>query len=1088
MFKCQIQLAQKSRFVDEVVHTMVDVEKFKESHSISLECVDEQPPYLFHYNLFAVDKHIVEALAILARDKFQKLATKEICKYLLRIERTEQMTEIISFLQLIVGEMDNLEETELLNSLSKLYAVVPDFVNVITQSANLRFKDLDEETYDFLHWMLEIRWYELYISFELQQRGMATEKHEMTFQSILCSLIRLALLKFSLVKQNELHITDQFYCDCVRNLWMGIISLSASGSQPLDFWENLYKALKVIQNEKEETRRCGLSSANDFLFVTWLISGIASLSEYSLLNKETFEELPVVKIDANYTMIESITKDIAEGKKSEEQLRTFLLLVKPIYCRWWTIKHDFLFSLWQFFGKRFNSPFQLPAETFHRLEIPMPASLIEQGRTQASQQTFTALDPQTSSFKMFLSMIAYMVRHYTADNKKNKVQILFNRTALSFPFSKFDTLTGQGIYNFSLLVFTLLGSTHYKEDFHRLSKVFQQIKLVLPVTANIDETIQRITAICTANIALLVRLSQQSFDKGPHLKYFIAEFDKAWLKYGDRLQPALSALAKGMCALFDTAISSGKLAEGDEKFFGAWLVKFLRGCSEEDRDQLFNTFNRLLSCFYTKELFRMDYDTFLEPLYQIVLPFVKEIFVEIEKPCPIVVELAANFTLLCTGQQFAGPFISLFSYFADNAKANPVLRLRYTQLIVNSDRVDEIEARLIIRCWAKLCIVCTSEEMREFSEYIFGMKEFQSICEIPTYDLEIEGDGPIGLFFKYVGKKYQEYEGKNSNAQLDMRTKMHGIFQHFDKWMPQPNRLDLKKIIAVLALAFKECAPVFYIHSNSACLFHVAFNSYCLPLPVRTNRQVSPDLISAMGKTWFRIIDALGRMDYARDPCISDYASNMMIKWAPQFLKFKERNDTVRPYVLFISSKNEQFITFVIGRYLHVYVELNNGVPKDNAEAGLKMLLYTLDALVKIKDSEKVAFFIRLTASAIMRHASVAYKTHPSKTVANEIVLTMLEYAEKGFSNIVKMELEHSFKAYTKNHAALESINYFEFMCKLAERNPEIIQCVVPTIIEQVVTTERLLGFEDSALRKMLHKLESVVQVSLSKQNRYRQF
>lgn len=259
--------------------------------------------------------------------------------------------------------------------------------------------------------------------------------------------------------------------------------------------------------------------------------------------------------------------------------------------------------------------------------------------------------------------------------------------------------------------------------------------------------------------------------------------------------------------------------------------------------------------------------------------------------------------------------MAMFTYFVDNVSAHINLRLHYIKLIVKSDRVGEIDEKLLVRSWLKFALLNGRDQLRDLSQAVNRMKEFWSLCEIPEYDLCDGDEEPIGLFFKFVGKKYRDFEGKDNRAQYDMTIKLHALFQHFDKWITNPNAAILRRVMTVLALALKECGPAIYIKSNPTCLYHVAFHQYFLPITVLTDRNVSKDVIMAMGKVWHRIMDAMGQMNYASDPVISDHAANMIVKWAPQFYKFKDKNDAARPFVTFFSSHNEPFITFAFNRY-----------------------------------------------------------------------------------------------------------------------------------------------------------------------------
>ncbi|XP_065074333.1 protein MMS22-like [Ochlerotatus camptorhynchus] len=1093
MFNCKQSFVEISRFVGDDVRQLVDVDRFQQNYSVPMSSVEDSPVQLFGIEFYYMDEELLQQLVRSARDTIGKLAVDEVRRDLGDSECGRKRSDVNMLFRVILGQIVEFNEKELLDAIFTLQDSLPDFIGVVEDAGMVMIKELSLVSYEFLHAVLDWRWLGLLLNFEMQKVGMALPEYEGLYLDVLVSLVRLALLKYNKIGKDELPTENQFYCPCTRKMWIAMMTLSESESNKLDFWNCLQKALETVQLEKQEVSRkqnkmhgLALTKANDFLFQTWMMSGIASLYQYHMLDNVSLKETPVIRISADYTILDRAIKEVIQGEKSEEQLRAFLLLLKPIYCQWWPIKHDFLVTLWDYFNKRLNSPFQLPSEALSKLACinRSPTGFIEQANYRASQEAFNALDSKISSYKCYLTLIAFMLRHYSESNQKTKVQILFNRTILKMAPVKLDSMTEQGIYNFSLLMLTMMEATPYQDDYLRLSKQLLQFKLdQLSPSAILDSTIRRITTIVLVNMALIIAFNQRGYDKANHLQQFLESLDEACRKYGDRLQPSLHVLAEGMCVVYGRAISKGEFEKGEEKFVGAWLGKYLNRCSEGERDAVLDIFARLFDCFRSKQLCRVDNNSDdLQPLYEVVLPYVKDAFNQPTNPCLLIADLAAHFTLFSTGQSYATPFMAMFTYFVDNVGADINLRLHYIKLIVKSDRIGEIEEKLLVRSWLKFALLNGREQLRDLSQAVNRMKEFRSLCEIPEYDLCDGDEEPIGLFFKFVGKKYREFEGKDNRAQYDITIKLHALFQHFDKWITNPSVVILRRVMTVLALALKECGSAIYIKSNPTCLYHVAFNQYFLPITVLTDRNVSNDVILAMGKVWHRIMDAVGQMNYTSDPVISDHVTNMMVKWAPQFSKFKDKNDAARPFVTFFSSHNEPFITFAFNRYLFAYVELQGALPKANAESGMKMLLYLLGCLQSTQDNGKIALFIRLNASTIMDHAMICHDSFPSKVIASELVFNMLDCTHNN-SNLIKLELKNCLSSFTKKNLPMETGSYFRFMYNLADRNPEFIKSIISTIRSELTETERLRGGgEDKHLRRLLLQLEGAVEASFAKQ------
>ncbi|XP_058463304.1 uncharacterized protein LOC131437763 isoform X2 [Malaya genurostris] len=882
-----------------------------------------------------------------------------------------------------------------------------------------------------------------------------------------------------------LYVIPAIARESCSKIWIGLMAFSANKGIDVDFWNCLQKALEKIEIEVQDTgkrsMRAVLAGANDCLFQTWLMNGIISLYQFKIMDPNSLMESPVITLDADLMLLNRASKNAVSGEKSEEQMRIFLLLLKPIYTEWLSIRHDYLVLLWEYFSKRLSSPFQLASESLSNLACVNRTlnGFMEQARNRAGVESFKKLNVKDSSFKCYLSLIGYVLRQYSDTGQKTKVLILFNRTILKITPQKLETMNEQSIYNFSLLMFTMIEATSFQDDYSRLSKQLLHFKLdQLTPTSTVESSVQRITIITLVNMALILIFNERDYDKTNHLHQFLDSLEKARQKFGERLQPTLQVLAEGMCAALGRAISKRCFEEADSAFFGDWLEKYLKGCSECEREGVLETICGIFDCLRQNSKNSM---IILQPLYTIVLPFIKDIFSNDTGNSRFVAELSAHFTNYSTGQPYAPPFLALFSFFTDNPTANIHLRLQYIKLMVNSDRLNEIDEKLIIRSWLKFALLYSHEQLGDLSRVVCRMREFNALCEIPEYDLCNGDEEPIGLFFKSVGKKYKQYEGKDSRAQYELTIKVHALFQHFDKWILNPGVVVLRRIMTILALALKECGAVIYIKSNSTCLYHVAFNQYFLPISVLTDRNVPNDAILSMGKVWSRIMDAMGLMNYTTDPVISDHVTNMMVKWAPQFLKFKDKNDAARPFVNFFSSQNESLVTFAFNRYLYAYVELQGTTPKAGSEHGMKILLYLLDTLCSSQDNSKIALFIRLAASSILDHAMLANEAFPSKTVANELVQKLLQCTRNN-SNLIKMELKLCLSTFTKKNLSMESAIYFRFLYKLADREPEFIKSTISTIQMELTETERLRGGgEDKHLRRLLMQLEGAVEASLKK-------
>ncbi|EDS34817.1 conserved hypothetical protein [Culex quinquefasciatus] len=1090
MFDCNNRPAELSSFVGPDVRQLVDVDRYRAIYAESSASPEDEdrPAVLFGLEFYYLDDKMLQRLALEARTTMCHLGNSNVWQELGNTQGWWMGVQVGRFLRVLIGSCGEdalYKEEELLEVISVVTNSLPAIGKLAEGFSGISVKRIDSVSYGSFHVALEWRWYALLLTYEVHKRISGKVDFEAAYRDLLEGLVGLASIKYNdRTIQNELTEEMQFYCPCVKNIWIGMLVLATSSG--VDFWANLQIALEKILNEVH-AKSWKRTKANSLLFQAWLVHGIASLYQYRLLDETTFKETPIITLPPDYTILDRALKEVTLGALPEDNLRTFLLLLKPIYTKWWPIKYDLVITLWEYFSKRLNSPFQLPQEPPINLACVSrsPKGIIDQAAQHSTQQAFDSLSTHTSSFKSYITLMAFMLRHLSTSSQKTKVQILFNRTILRFAPPKLTSLTEQAIYNYTLLTLAMVQATPYQDDYPRLSKQMLHFNLdQLTPNSDVEVAIRRITVLVLANMALTILFTERAFDKTSHLRQVLEGLGRAYRKFGDRLQTVAPIVAEAMGTVYERACARGEFEKGDEQFLagGDWLERYLKSCPEGEMEGVMTVFSRTLNLLRRRSttLFRPElHADFVEPLNSFVLPRIKEFFAkDTTIAMPIVAEMAVQFTL-CAPDPVA--LMELVSFFAEHSTAGLELRLQYIKALVGSDRMKEVDERVIVRIWLKLAIQNGGEQLVELSRVVCGLGVFQEICSIAEVDLCEGKDDLMGLFFKALGDKYNE---KDSRGQLEMSLKVNALFNQFDAWFPSPTTGLLIRIISMLVVAIKECGQVIYKRGNSACLLHLAFSKFFLPSSVLTNRNVPNDLVLAMGKVWHRIMDVLGQMSYLEDPVIGDYAAKMMPKWAPQFLKFKTNADAVKPFLVFFTSRNEAFVKFALNKYLAYYVELNGAAPKLQAEIGLKLLTFLLEALNNAQDNGKIAMFIGIVAPATLEHALLVHDQSLSKPVANELTSLMLTSTQNG-SNLIKMELKSALASFTKKHLRINTSNYFRFMYKLADQRPEFIESLISTIRLELTETERLRGNgEDQHLRRMLSQLQGAVEASFNKVNK----
>lgn len=592
MFDCKNRPAERSSFVGPDVRQLVEVDRYRVSYAESSASPEDEdrPAVLCGLEFYYLDDEMLQLLALEARTSMCHLGDANVWQELGNTESWRLGAEVGRFFRVLIGSCGEdalYKEEELQEVISVVTNSLPEIGRLAEGFSEISVKRIDPVSYGYFHVALEWRWYALLLMHEVHKRVSGKVDFDAAYRDLLEGLVRLAFVKFNdRTTQNELTEELQFYCPCVKNVWIGMLALSTSSG--VDFWTSLQNALEKILNEMQ-AKSLTRTKANSLLFQVWLVHGIASLYQYRLLDEATFKDTPILTLLPDYTILDRALKEVTLGALSEDNLRTFLLLLKPIYTKWWPTKYDLVITLWEYFSKRLNSPFQLPQEPPINLACVSrsPKGIIDQAGQHSTQEAFDTLSTHTSSFKSYITLMAFMLRHLSTSSQKTKVQILFNRTILRFAPPKLTSLTEQAIYNYTLLTLAMVQATPYQDDYPRLSKQMLHFNLdQLAPNSDVEVAIRRITVLVLANMALTILFTERAFDKANHLRQVLEGLGRAYRKFGDRLQTVAPIVADAMGTVFERAFARGEFEKGDEQFLagGDWLERYLRSCPEGEME------------------------------------------------------------------------------------------------------------------------------------------------------------------------------------------------------------------------------------------------------------------------------------------------------------------------------------------------------------------------------------------------------------------------------------------------------------------------------------------------------------------------
>uniref|UniRef100_A0A8D8HXT7 Protein MMS22-like n=1 Tax=Culex pipiens TaxID=7175 RepID=A0A8D8HXT7_CULPI len=425
MFDCNNRPAELSSFVGPDVRKLIEVDRYRAIYAESSASPEDEnrPAVLFGLEFYYLDDKMLQRLALEARTTMCHLGNSDVWQELGNTQGWWMGVQVGRFLRVLIGSCGEdalYKEEELLEVISVVTNSLPAIGLLADGFSGISVKRIDSGSYGSFHVALEWRWYALMLMYEVHKRISGKVDFEAAYRDLLEGLVGLASIKYNdRTIQNELTEEMQFYCPCVKNIWIGMLVLATSSG--VDFWANLQIALEKILNEVH-AKSWKRTKANSLLFQAWLVHGIASLYQYRLLDETTFKETPIITLPPDYTILDRALKEVTLGALPEDNLRTFLLLLKPIYTKWWPIKYDLVITLWEYFSKRLNSPFQLPQEPPINLACVSrsPKGIIDQAAQHSTQQAFDSLSTHTSSFKSYITLMAFMLRHLSTSSQKNQ--------------------------------------------------------------------------------------------------------------------------------------------------------------------------------------------------------------------------------------------------------------------------------------------------------------------------------------------------------------------------------------------------------------------------------------------------------------------------------------------------------------------------------------------------------------------------------------------------------------------------------------------------------------------------------------------
>ncbi|XP_052900429.1 protein MMS22-like isoform X2 [Anopheles moucheti] len=538
-------------------------------------------------------------------------------------------------------------------------------------------------------------------------------------------------------------------------------------------------------------------------------------------------------------------------------------------------------------------------------------------------------------------------------------------------------------------------------------------------------------------------------------------------------------IAEGMCLIYKKAVLQKSFNRGELSLLRPWMQRYLRHSSAKRGEKLLDVLADTLTAFHRSS----PCEEYFSAMKQHVMPFVNEKYFDKAAAPSCIPRIAARMVMHCASSNTNNDRITTsFEMYVNCPDACADQVLAYMKEITQcSNTLAAIDQTVIIRQWLKMGILHDAKSLLDLTRIVHGLDVLKALCEIPEKDMFHSDAIPVKLFFRFVGLRYRQAD---ASARMGMKKKLYTIFEDFDKWFPDPAGVIRMRIFAVLILALKECPLAFYLRINSKCLYSIAFHHFFLPFCVLVDRNVQQDFIEAIAKIWHHVMDFLGYMDYRNDQIIGDNVYNMMNKWIPQFTKLTNVKQALRPVMLFFSARNEDFVMFVMTRFVQTFVDLKRCLPNAYSVEVMEILKHLIKNLAKQKDYGKITLFIRTTGLSVTQHAFMCNEKYHSRLIASEILFDLLASTNEP-SNLIKLEMRNVLIAFTLKYFPVSEECYIKFMTRFVFRYPNFFRSLIDCIRREVAKTEITCAQNktDGVLSQASYLLERELNTKLKSNN-----
>lgn len=866
----------------------------------------------------------------------------------------------------------------------------------------------NSSSYHLVHGQLEWRWIYLTMIYKLECASGNVDSEDSEFKSelilLMYDMITLSIPKFHKCTSASIIFTSSFICCCVKTMWIVIYELlSELQDWSMSFWSLFSNILDDMRNSKNPhenfpSKRILLRSSSRITcrsldqFSVWLVSGMVQLVVNNILDAASSRE--------SFELLESLVKNYLKTEQSEENLRTLLVILSEVIFSSATPRSESLLAVWENLQRRINSPFMIAGQSPNFMTVASVSGAGYLEKIKAQQNAVGKLNPNTSSYDMFVQLLGRIVEKFTIDGQKIQVQRVLGRIYTKFPASKLQTLNEMGIHNILKLFITLAISSNFQDVGKKISETLLQIPI---------EKTSHQQQLMKGHMAMLMLHRENQMNITQYVTKLMTQVTFLIEKSGSSVTSVLKIIADALPVILLQSLEDEVYENGEELLLDSWIVKYLSSGSVAEQDRVYETLTKIIQKFraaQAKSLQSSHLTAIGKKLLVLLLPHCQQMLGKSESSgLPAV---AAYLCLLSSDYEHLNSaeipkFDVIFNSLIELNYSNNENSIKFLTSIMENK--GEIKAQLdmltIMQHWIKFSILLSGSNgiLKELTRCIIKTDEFRALCDSARNNPKefLNSKEPLCTFIADVGKKYAT---ANNQLKLHLIDKMHKYFSTFQKWalplleiqQQQTSRSQtavtadesVMRIYNFISITISHCAELVYIRSKSMCFFNVAMTHFILPQSLLMGQTQPRSINVSMYRVWPLLIEGISRLDHLKDPHIAKVLNDVIIKWAP-LLKISTNSKVVaKPFLSIANSKNLAVVDLVYGKLGKNFVALQNRKPSPHA----CMILTILEEVMHVieADEQKVLAIWNGMMPHVVEAAMMTEDNAPSQITSYNLI------------------------------------------------------------------------------------------------------